>query len=103
MGLAGKTIIITGASKGIGARACRVFAEAGASVVGVARSVDELENLPKDRAGMRIFYSRILDHYKYGLRVPANWGPFYANFCCVTKPRKNLVRHGLHLVKYHLN
>ena len=39
--------------------------------------VDELENLPKDRAGMRIFYSRILDHYKYGLRVPANWGPFY--------------------------
>ena len=45
MGLAGKTIIITGASKGIGARACRVFAEAGASVVGVARSVEELENL----------------------------------------------------------
>ena len=45
MGLAGKTIIMTGASKGIGARACRVFAEAGASVVGVARSVEELENL----------------------------------------------------------
>ncbi len=45
MGLAGKTIIITGTSKGIGARACRVFAEAGASVIGVARSVDELENL----------------------------------------------------------
>ena len=45
MGLAGKTIIITGASKGIGARACRVFAETGASVVGVARSVEELENL----------------------------------------------------------
>ena len=45
MGLAGKTIIITGTSKGIGARACRVCAEAGASVIGVARSVDELENL----------------------------------------------------------
>ena len=39
--------------------------------------VDELENLPKDEAGMRAFYSRLLDHYKYGLRVPANWGPFY--------------------------
>ena len=39
--------------------------------------VDELKNLPEDKAGMRMFYSRLLDRYKYGLRVPANWGPFY--------------------------
>lgn len=52
MGLAGKTVIITGASKGIGARACRVLAQAGASVIGLARSEDELaalkEELDKD-------------------------------------------------------
>lgn len=48
MGLEGKTVIITGASKGLGARACRVLAEAGASVLGLARSGDELAALKKD-------------------------------------------------------
>ena len=48
MGLEGKTVIITGASKGLGARACRVLAEAGASVLGLARSGDELAALKED-------------------------------------------------------
>ena len=43
--LTGKTVVITGASKGLGARACEVLASAGAHVVGVARSTAELETL----------------------------------------------------------
>lgn len=46
--LTGRTVVITGASKGIGARASRVLAQAGASVVGLARSVDELTALKYD-------------------------------------------------------
>ena len=41
----GKTVIITGASRGIGAEAARVFAAAGANVALVARSADSLEAL----------------------------------------------------------
>lgn len=53
--LTGKTALITGASKGIGAAAARVFAEAGANVALVARSGDAIEALadeigPKARA-----------------------------------------------------
>ena len=48
MSLDGKTVIVTGASKGIGARACRVLAEAGATVVGLARSGDELQALQNE-------------------------------------------------------
>lgn len=43
--LTGKTVLITGASKGIGAAAARVFAEAGANVVLVARSGDAIAAL----------------------------------------------------------
>ncbi|WP_298937351.1 SDR family oxidoreductase [uncultured Ruegeria sp.] len=41
----GKTVLITGASRGIGAEAGRVFAAAGANVVLVARSRDQIETL----------------------------------------------------------
>ena len=41
----GKTVVITGASRGIGAEAGRVFAEAGANVVLLARSASAIEAL----------------------------------------------------------
>lgn len=44
MNLAGKTVVITGASRGIGAEAARVFAAAGANVALIARSSDAIEN-----------------------------------------------------------
>ena len=43
--LTGKTVMITGASRGIGAEAARAFANAGANVGLVARSEDEIANL----------------------------------------------------------
>ena len=45
MNLAGKTVVITGASRGIGAEAARVFAAAGANVALIARSPDAIEKL----------------------------------------------------------
>jgi len=41
----GKTVIITGASRGIGAAAAQVFAKAGANVVLAARSLDQITAL----------------------------------------------------------
>ncbi|MEM1005689.1 MAG: SDR family NAD(P)-dependent oxidoreductase, partial [Pseudomonadota bacterium] len=41
----GKTVLITGASRGIGAEAGRVFAAAGANVALVARSHDQIDAL----------------------------------------------------------
>jgi NAD(P)-dependent dehydrogenase (short-subunit alcohol dehydrogenase family) len=43
--LTGKTVLITGASRGIGAEAARVFAEAGANIALVARSADSIADL----------------------------------------------------------
>ncbi len=43
--LSGKTVLITGASRGIGAAAARLFAEAGAQVALVARSEDSIADL----------------------------------------------------------
>lgn len=43
--LAGKTVFITGASRGIGAAAAREFADSGANVVLVARSADAINAL----------------------------------------------------------
>ena len=45
MKLTGKTVLITGASKGIGASTARVFAEAGANVALVARNGDAIAHL----------------------------------------------------------
>jgi 3-oxoacyl-[acyl-carrier protein] reductase len=41
----GQTVVVTGASRGIGAAVAREFADAGAHVVGCARDVDSLEVL----------------------------------------------------------
>lgn len=45
MDLTGRTVLITGASRGIGAEAARVFADAGANVALVARSADSIADL----------------------------------------------------------
>ena len=45
MDMKGKTVMITGASRGIGAAAARVFAEAGANVALIARSGEEIAEL----------------------------------------------------------
>ena len=45
MDMTGKTVMITGASRGIGAEAARVFAEANANVVLLARSQDAIADL----------------------------------------------------------
>ncbi len=48
MSIQGKTALITGASKGIGAETARIFAQAGANVVLMARSQDQLEALASE-------------------------------------------------------
>ena len=45
MNVAGKTVVITGASRGIGAEVAGVFAAAGANVALIARSSDAIEKL----------------------------------------------------------
>ncbi len=51
MDIKGKTVMITGASRGIGAEAVRLFAAAGANVAAVARSAASLEALLEDCDG----------------------------------------------------
>ena len=46
--IAGRKALITGASKGIGAEICRVFAEAGADIVAVARDREGLGQISED-------------------------------------------------------
>jgi NAD(P)-dependent dehydrogenase (short-subunit alcohol dehydrogenase family) len=54
MDMTGKTVLITGASRGIGAEAARVFALAGANVCLLARSKGSVESLAED-LGKRAF------------------------------------------------
>lgn len=51
MDIKGKTVMITGASRGIGAEAVRLFAAAGANVAAVARSAAGLEALAENCGG----------------------------------------------------
>ncbi|MFS4581831.1 SDR family oxidoreductase [Phaeobacter sp. C3_T13_0] len=51
MEIKGKTVVITGASRGIGADAARVFAKAGANLALLARSEDSLVELAKEIGG----------------------------------------------------
>jgi NAD(P)-dependent dehydrogenase (short-subunit alcohol dehydrogenase family) len=53
--LRGRTALVTGASKGIGAEICRVFAAAGADIVAVARDPQGLADVAKsvEQAGRR--------------------------------------------------
>lgn len=51
MDINGKTVLITGASRGIGASAARVFADAGANVALVARNEQAIADLTKELAG----------------------------------------------------
>lgn len=60
--LADKVIFITGASRGIGAAAARLFASEGAAVVLAARSTDALDRIAKEiRAGGGIADAVMLD------------------------------------------
>lgn len=47
----GKVVVITGASRGIGAAAARVFVTAGAKVALLARSADDIEALARELGG----------------------------------------------------
>ncbi len=50
----GKVVMITGASRGIGAAAARVFADSGARVVLLARSADQIAALAAQVGGMAV-------------------------------------------------
>lgn len=50
----GKVVVITGASRGIGAAAARVFADAGARVVLLARSADQIGALARQVGGTAV-------------------------------------------------
>lgn len=63
--LSGKTILITGASSGIGAAAARLFAGEGANLVLAARRKDRLEDLkaalPEAASRIRVFAGDVAD------------------------------------------
>ena len=63
--LSGKTILITGASSGIGAAAARIFAEEGANLILAARRKDSLEelkaSLPQAGSRIRVFAGDVAD------------------------------------------
>ena len=48
LNLSGKTVLITGASRGIGEAAAKTFIEAGANVMLTARNADKLENIKRN-------------------------------------------------------
>ena len=48
LNLSGKTVLITGASRGIGEAAAKTFVEAGAKVMLTARNAYKLENIQEE-------------------------------------------------------
>jgi L-xylulose reductase len=60
MSLRGKTIIVTGAGKGIGRAVCVLGAERGAKIVGIARTTSDLEALA-DETGARTIVAELGD------------------------------------------
>nr|MDJ0858584.1 SDR family NAD(P)-dependent oxidoreductase [Dinoroseobacter sp.] len=52
--VSGKTVLITGASTGIGAEAVRVFAAAGARVAALARSAEKLRALAAETGALAL-------------------------------------------------
>ena len=65
LNLCGKTVLITGARRGIGEAAAKPFAQAGANVMLTARNADKLKNI----TGMLDKMSEIMDKKikdKYG-------------------------------------
>ena len=48
LNLSGKTVLITGASQGIGEAAAKTFMQAGANVMMTARNLDKLEKIKKE-------------------------------------------------------
>jgi NAD(P)-dependent dehydrogenase (short-subunit alcohol dehydrogenase family) len=57
MDIKGKTVVITGASRGIGADAARVFAQAGANLALLARSTDSLAALAEELGGNTLAFA----------------------------------------------
>lgn len=57
MDIKGKTVVITGASRGIGADAARVFAQAGANLALLARSSDSLAALVQEIGGNALAFA----------------------------------------------
>ncbi len=72
MDLNGKTLIITGASSGIGASAARLFARQGAKLVLGARRIEELRSVAKDirdQGGEASFLAGDVTHEDYAERL----------------------------------
>lgn len=63
MDMTGKTVMITGASRGIGAAAARVFAAAGANVALLARSEGDIGDIAREIGGKAIAISCDVSHY----------------------------------------
>jgi NADPH:quinone reductase-like Zn-dependent oxidoreductase len=82
MDMTGKTVMITGASRGIGAEAARVFADAGANVVLMARSQDAIADLAGEIGKQAI---AIPCKWPVSVRCPRRWkrcwGPLAASMC----------------------
>ena len=77
MELTGRTVVVTGASQGIGAALSRAFAAAGARVVLVARSRDKLESIAREIDGY-VHVADLLDPQQVDDLVPgieAEHGP----------------------------
>lgn len=55
LGVKGKIALVTGASRSIGKSICEVLSREGAFVIGVARTLSELEALSSDRGKARFF------------------------------------------------